>query len=169
MNGIFAETCIRRAWAARRTCAALSVLAIVVMGSCAACSAQATQGPDLQLKVQLPANAHGSVAYAVFNSREGFPSDKRKAVRHGFAAESNSGQSVLIDAGPLPPGRYAVAVYLDENGNRKLDVGLFGIPKEPVGASNNPHARFGPPNFDACAFQLGADDVTLTINLVSTR
>ena len=169
MKGIIAGECTRSPRAARRRWASLFGTAIVVVMSRAACSAQTAQGADLQLKVQLPSNAHGSVAYAVFKSREGFPNDKRKAVRGGFSAESSAGQNVVIDAGTLPPGRYAVAVYLDENGNRRLDFGLFGIPKEPVGASNNPHERFGPPDFDACAFQVGADDVTLAINLVNTR
>lgn len=38
---------------------------------------------------------------------------------------------------PVPPGRYAVRTYQDENGNGKLDLGLFKIPKEGVGCSNN--------------------------------
>lgn len=169
MNRILARECVQRAQGTLRTWARQFGVLVVVLVGHATCSAQTTRGADLQLKVQLPSNAHGSVAYAVFKSREGFPSDVRKAVRHGFSAETSQGLDVVIDLGPLPPGRYAVAVYLDENGNRKLDVGLFGIPKEPVGASNNPPGRFGPPDFDACVFQLGANNLTLAINLVSTR
>lgn len=56
----------------------------------------------------------------------------------------------------LPPGRYAMAVYLDANANGKLDRGMFGIPSEPYGFSNNGGA-FGPPDFAEAAFVVDAD------------
>src|SRR5262249_12725038 len=36
----------------------------------------------------------------------------------------------------LPPGDYAVRVFLDQNGNGSLDRGRSGIPTEPFGFSN---------------------------------
>jgi len=45
-------------------------------------------------------------------------------------------------------------------------MGLMGIPKEPVGASNNPAPRFGPPHFEDCAFSMGAVDRNIAISLV---
>ena len=131
--------------------------------------AQSPHEADLQLTIQLPANARGTVAYAVFSSPEGFPNNRNKAVRHGFSSPASASRTISIDVGALPPHSYAVAVYLDENGNRKLDYSLFGIPKEPVGASNNPRERVGPPRFSDCAFQLGTTDLTIPITLVSTR
>lgn len=133
------------------------------------CAAKAESEGHLQLRVQLPANKSGIVAYAVFSSSADFPDDRTRAVRRGFSPPSAGAQRVDIDTGELPPGRYAVAVYLDENGNHKLDFGMFGIPKEPVGTSNNPRGRLGPPRFNECAFQMGADNLTLSIKLVSAR
>jgi len=66
----------------------------------------------------------------------------------------------------LPPGTYAVSVYEDLNGNHKLDGNILGIPREPVGASNNPRGRMGPPHFNDCAFRVGTDAQTITITLV---
>lgn len=66
----------------------------------------------------------------------------------------------------LPPGTYAVSVYEDLNGNHKLDHNFLGIPREPVGASNNPKERIGPPRFHDCSFYLGATPETITITLV---
>ena len=66
----------------------------------------------------------------------------------------------------LPPGTYAVSVYEDLNGNHKLDRNIVGIPREPVGASNNPPARMGPPRFNECSFRVGAVAQTITITLV---
>lgn len=119
----------------------------------------------LWLNVEAPAQAHGSLAYLVFNSPDGFPQNEKKAIAHGFVALVHG----PIDLGTLPPGRYAVSVYLDENGNHKLDSGFFGIPREPVGASNNPKPRMGPPRFGDCAFELGSASQTISIRLVSPK
>lgn len=120
----------------------------------------------LAIEVTVSARSHGAVAYLVFASKEGFPADKSRAVRHGFVPVPAGSSKVRIDAGDLPPGRYAVSVYQDVNGNRKLDRNAFGIPKEPVGASNNPAPHWGPPAFNECAFQLGESDKTITVQLV---
>ena len=74
------------------------------------------------------------------------------------------GMSALMT--DLPPGVYAVAVYEDLNSNLKLDHNLIGIPREPVGVSNNPPARFGLPHFDECSFRLGDTAKTITITVV---
>ena len=64
----------------------------------------------------------------------------------------------------LPPGRYALAVYVDRNGNGKLDRGMFGIPSEPYGFSNGGGA-FGPPEFGEAQVELGEADMTIRIDL----
>jgi uncharacterized protein (DUF2141 family) len=51
----------------------------------------------------------------------------------------------------IPPGTYAIGVYIDENENEKLDTNFFGIPKEQYGFSNNAKA-FGIPKFEAASF-----------------
>jgi uncharacterized protein (DUF2141 family) len=54
----------------------------------------------------------------------------------------------------LPPGHYAAVVFVDRNGNGKLDRGMFGRPTEPYGFSNG-GGTFGPPAFSDAAFELG--------------
>jgi len=134
-----------------------------------ALTAQTAQEGRLLLSVQLPPNAHGELAYLVFNSPDGFPQDKAKAMRSGFVTPAETGSTVRIDAGNLPPGQYAVTVYQDENGNRNLDAGFLGIPKEPVGASNNPKGRMGPSRFSDCVFSMGPANQTVSIRLVRPR
>lgn len=53
----------------------------------------------------------------------------------------------------LAPGRYALAVIHDENGNAKLDT-FAGIPREGFGFSRNPAIRFGPPKFSSARFEI---------------
>ncbi|MBW2513530.1 MAG: DUF2141 domain-containing protein, partial [Deltaproteobacteria bacterium] len=33
----------------------------------------------------------------------------------------------------IPPGKYALLVFLDENNNDRLDKNFIGIPNEPLG------------------------------------
>ena len=63
-------------------------------------------------------------------------------------------------------GSYALILFDDLNGNRFLDKNLLGIPLEPVGASNNPSYRFGPPRFDECLFELSEPLARVLIKVV---
>lgn len=147
----------------RRIGGLLPLLALVLLGDLT----WASQGAaHLHIVVTLPPGSHGDIAYLVFNSKNGFPNTKSKALRGGFVQVPEAqAQNVQIDAGALPPGRYAVSVYEDVNGNKKLDRNLMGIPQEPAGASRNPETHIGPPSFDDCAFQFGTADQTISIVL----
>jgi 4,4'-diapolycopenoate synthase len=127
--------------------------------------AQSKTETHLTIDVHLTEQAHGELAYLVFASPSGFPGDRDKALRHGFLYIPSNAQHLRIDT-DLPPGIYAVTVYEDLNSNHKLDHNLIGIPREPVGVSNNPPARFGPPRFDECSFHLGDTAQTITITVV---
>jgi uncharacterized protein (DUF2141 family) len=125
----------------------------------------AAQEGALTVEVSLPAHAHGQIAYLVFAAAGGFPNDRERALRRGFVPVAQ-GEVQPIDVGALPPGRYAVSVYLDENGNRKLDTNWLGMPREAVGASNNPRGRMGAPRFEDCVFVHGTSAETISIKLV---
>ena len=64
----------------------------------------------------------------------------------------------------VPAGRYAVAVYHDENLNGKLDASPVGIPREGYGFSNNPKVP-GRPKFEQAAFDFSRND-TILINMI---
>ena len=143
------------------------VLVLLSVLFCGITLAHAEQQGSLRLEVTLPSDAHGQIAYLVFAASKGFPNRQADALKHGFVplADGKSA-SQQINVGPLPPGRYAVSIYLDLNGNRKLDKTWLGIPQEPVGVSNNPKARAGPPHFDECAFVHGRESETISVRLV---
>ena len=54
----------------------------------------------------------------------------------------------------LPRGEYAISLFVDSNGNKKLDKNFFGIPKEQYGFSNNVMGRMSPPTFDQAKFMI---------------
>lgn len=64
----------------------------------------------------------------------------------------------------VPPGVYAVRVFIDENGNDTLDMGLGG-PVEPWGISKN-FKPFGPPRFKRASFEVSGDVEGLTIEIL---
>jgi uncharacterized protein (DUF2141 family) len=128
-------------------------------------AAQPKPQTHLAIDVHLTQHAQGELAYLVFASPSGFPGDRDKALRHGFRPIPSNAQHLRIDT-DLPPGTYAVSVHEDLNSNHKLDHNLIGVPREPVGVSNNPSARFGPPHFSECSFHLGDTAQTITITLV---
>ena len=63
------------------------------------------------------------------------------------------------------PGTYAVAVYQDLDGNRKLKKQWNQLPLEPFGLSNNPEQRFGFPRFRDSAFTTGRLGADIAIDL----
>jgi uncharacterized protein (DUF2141 family) len=66
----------------------------------------------------------------------------------------------------IPAGKYAIAVFQDENVDSKLNKNLFGAPKEAYGFSKNIYGMFGPPNFEKVAFDVEKNQkILLTINL----
>ncbi|MDQ2832516.1 MAG: aldehyde dehydrogenase family protein [Acidobacteriota bacterium] len=122
----------------------------------------------LSIDVAIPPGVHGdAIGYLLFSSSEGFPGSVDRAYRHSFVplpATPDSHQQIkLYD---VPPGRYAVAVYLDVNSNRKLDKNLLGIPREPVGVSNNPKPHMGPPRFSECVFTHGPQAQVISVQLI---
>lgn len=75
------------------------------------------------------------------------------------------GQKVRLVMLKIPAGRYAVRLYQDENSNDKLDTGMFGIPEEPWGCSNDVKPEMGPPKFTAMLFDLKSDkNISITMN-----
>ncbi len=66
-------------------------------------------------------------------------------------------EAVSLKIENMEKGNYAVSVYHDENNNDILETtGLFGIPIEPYGFSNNPSMIFGP-SFKKSVFRMTSD------------
>lgn len=65
----------------------------------------------------------------------------------------------------IPPGRYAIAVFLDENDNYKLDRNIFGIPTEKYGFSNNILPRLRAATFEESAFEIKNTETSILIKL----
>lgn len=117
---------------------------------------------SLELAVSGLRSTNGLVRVCVTAEPSHFPGcDKDPKARHLSVPATDAKAMRIAD---LPAGRYAVALFHDENGNGKLDT-RFGIPTEGVGFSNNPRLLFGPPGFTAASVLLTDQPVGQTVKL----
>jgi uncharacterized protein (DUF2141 family) len=103
----------------------------------------------------------GQVVCALFAAADDFPKRIDRAFAR-VAAQIMSGRATCEFPG-VPAGVYAVSVFHDANLNGRLDTNWLGIPREGVGASNNPKPRMGPPKFAAAAFRHSGASMDLEI------
>lgn len=99
--------------------------------------------------------AEGQLLVAVYGAdhAEAFSRDATQAVAKQAVAATAPLTEVRFEG--LPAGRYAVAVVHDVDGDGKLALGkVIPAPTEPIGASRDAKAAFGPPAFDDAAFAL---------------
>ena len=62
----------------------------------------------------------------------------------------------------VAPGNYALLALHDENDNKRMDFEPNGMPMESFGISNNP-MLMGPPTFSEGKFEVGKENIELTI------
>lgn len=95
----------------------------------------------------------GQVVVSLFEDEETYFKKPLKVLRQGVT-DSDSVELLIED---LQAGDYAVSVFYDEDNDGELDTGMFRIPKEPVGSSNNARGKFGPPKWKNAQFDLDRD------------
>lgn len=111
---------------------------------------------------QINVKKGGKVKIGIYDSK-GFPVVGKEA--DGIELEVK-GTSATYVFNKIPVGKYAIAVFQDENIDGKLNKNLFGVPKEPYGFSKNEYGKFGPPDFEDVSFDVKEDiSISLTINL----
>jgi uncharacterized protein (DUF2141 family) len=122
--------------------------------------ADAGETATLTIVVDGLRNGRGQVGCRLYRPSEDFARDDSPAIVGRQLVPIEDRRARCVFAG-LAPGRYAVALMHDENGNRRLDTNLVGIPVEGFGFTNNaePHT-FGPPTFDEAAVVVRAGRTT---------
>jgi len=87
-----------------------------------------------------------------------------KACPYVARAPAQKGAVTMVVRG-VPPGRYAIQAYHDANNNDDLDRGMFGIPREGLGFSNDAMPRLMKPKFAVASFAHGAQPQRLGVTL----
>ena len=96
----------------------------------------------------------GAAMIAVFNNEANWLSKAVFATALELNTKNCTDEACIWSVDSAPVGDYGIAIYHDENENRKMDTNFIGIPKEDYGFSNNVSAAFGPPSWHKAKFSV---------------
>lgn len=119
--------------------------------------AQETSGATITLTIDNVANNEGKVL-AGLHTTETFM--KGPGVQD-LESKIENGKVVLTFTN-VAPGTYAIMAMHDVNENKRMDFQDNGMPKESYGMSGNSMAM-GPPDFQSARFEVGDEDLELSI------
>lgn len=108
----------------------------------------AASGAEIQVQLTDPP-AQGSVVFMLYNSPNAFGDLRDPVMTITEPLDGRSSYSIP----DVPPAEYALLVFYDENANDRIDKNFIGIPREPLGFSNNYQPK-GPPSYARAAFTL---------------
>ena len=131
---------------------------------------------ELRITVEGIRSPHGTILIGLYDSLETFTRAIELADKDGFLNDPNRFAAVALRANAamksavvltnLDPGRYAIILFHDENGNGKLDKNALGVPTEPYGFSNNVRGFLGPRDFEEAIMEVNAGDKAVRIALI---
>ena len=131
---------------------------------------------ELRITVEGIRSPQGTILIGIYDSFETFTRAIELSDKDGFLNDPNRFAAVALRANAamksavvltnLDPGRYAIILFHDENGNGKLDKNALGVPTEPYGFSNNVRGFLGPPAFEKAVVQINAGDKAVRIVLI---
>lgn len=130
---------------------------------------------DLKVTIKGVRSDNGALMIGFYDSAANFEDAVDTSAHVGLLNDKGRlvGVTMRAKTGPqgiavmqLPPGRYGVIVFHDENDNALLDVGILGIPTEGYGFSNNATGFLSAPSFDKASVTVGPDDVETSISLI---
>ncbi len=120
-------------------------------------------GSDVVVRVTDLRSHDGVVRACMTSDHSTFPRCTKGGASYRTVAPAEG--DVTLTFHDVPPGRYAIALLHDENGNGKADRALTMIPREGFGFSRDAPVQMGPPKFEAAAFQVRQQDVRQTIRM----
>jgi uncharacterized protein (DUF2141 family) len=115
------------------------------------------------VKISNLENVNGNLYIGWYNQSTTFRVNEKAIYREKIIVNNQKELSVVFKN--IPKGKYAIAVFLDENENYKLDKNLFGIPKEKYGFSNNILPPMRPATFEESVFELNQQNIIINIKL----
>jgi uncharacterized protein (DUF2141 family) len=127
---------------------------LIVAGAVVLPAVAAQPGVEVGATVTGLRSAKGRVLACLTAQPRAFPDCEHDP--HAFTANVPAAASVELAFANVPPGRYAISLFHDENGNGHLDTRMM-MPREGYGFSRDAPVRFGPPPFARAAFAVGSE------------
>lgn len=131
---------------------ALPLAALIALtGAAPAPAALPVAGATVVVAIEGLRSARGRVMACLTTDARTFPDCDKDPAAHKLSVAAGPG--AVLEFRGVAPGRYAISLFHDENGNGRLDK-LMMIPREGFGFSRDAPVRFGPPRFAAAAFEV---------------
>lgn len=118
---------------------------------------------NLSVEVTNIEEGDGIVHIAMYDSEEAFMDTL--AVFRSKSIPVSGQSSVSFSFADVPEGKYAIAVFLDKNENKKLDVNVLGIPKEQYGFSAKKLPKLRAPKFEEVLFPVSEKERAISVKL----
>lgn len=117
----------------------------------------------ITVKITNIENTKGVIEIGLYNKESKFPNVGQT---YRMARVKPEGKVLKHKFKNLKTGKYAICVYHDQNGDKKCNTNMIGVPKEPYAFSKNFRPRFSKPDFSDCMFKLNSARM-ITINMVN--
>lgn len=121
------------------------------------------QNSDQKILVTNIKSKNGRLLIGWYNSEKSYNEKNNPLYKKIVDVGKQSEVSVVFEN--VPPGKYAVSMFLDENGNNKMDTNFMGIPKEQYGFSNNVLPATRAANFKEASFEITQKPTEISIRL----
>ena len=116
--------------------------------------------PSIVLKLSSLKNKKGKILISLFSSEKGFPDDEKKSYK--YWVEEPKEEIILKN---ITPGKYAISLLHDEDGDYKMTYNFFGFPKEGFGFSNFDASIFDLPKFEEANFEHKKNGTVVKLNV----
>lgn len=124
-------------------------------------TADAVPRSVLRMKVVGLRSDAGTVRCLAFARDDGFPQNRDGA--QGRAISPIRGKSATCEFPGLPPGRYALSFFHDEDDDDEFDTNFLGLPTEGYGFGNDARGTMGPPDYSKALMAYGGGRQTVTL------
>ncbi|MCD8444527.1 DUF2141 domain-containing protein [Tenacibaculum finnmarkense] len=101
----------------------------------------------------------GNLYVAIYNHKKDFLKEPIK----GKTIKISDKKASLVFENMIA-GTYAISAFHDVNDNKKMDTNFIGIPKEPIGISNDAKGFMGPPKYKDAKFDV-IQSIKMTIRI----
>jgi uncharacterized protein (DUF2141 family) len=154
---------MKRRRSTQRTAQGYRIPALGMQRFCLLAASGLAQAQEAKLVVDLHniRDAKGHLRASLYSEAETFRKEDRALKIVSIPAVRGNAQVFFTG---LPPGRYAIMAYHDENDDEQLNLRFGMFPTEGYGLSNNPTVR-GPPKFADSAFEVSSPQTSVSIEI----
>ncbi len=125
-------------------------------------AAKASEASSILVEIDGLRSNRGQIMACMTANPKTFPDCQKDPHARHLTVPAANGETVEFR--DVPQGRYAIALFHDENGNGRMDK-MMMLPREGFGFSRDAPLQFGPPRFGAASFQVGPAQLKTAIKV----